>query len=90
MEGSGSESVYIIPDPDPGGPKTYGSGSGTLLCGFNLTHIFPNHGTGTAITPTLASFHFPLYLCTMLYNTTVFMFRIYMYFASGGVAEWGS
>ncbi len=93
MEGSGSESVHIIPDPDPGGPKTYGYGSGTRLCGLNFTHVFPNHGTGTAITPTglhLPVSTFPLYLCTMLYNATVFMFRIYMYFASGGVAEWGS
>jgi hypothetical protein len=26
----GSRSVEIITDPDPRGPKTYGSGSGTL------------------------------------------------------------
>jgi hypothetical protein len=34
MKGSGSESVQIFTDPDPGGPKTYGTygfyGSGTL------------------------------------------------------------
>jgi hypothetical protein len=37
MEGSeaGSGSVQIITDPDPGGPKTYGSsGSGTLQVGL--------------------------------------------------------
>jgi hypothetical protein len=45
MEGSGfgtrSGSVQIITDPDsdPGGPKTHGSGSTTLL----LTYAFPMH-----------------------------------------------
>jgi hypothetical protein len=37
MEGFGS--VQIIMDPDPGGPKTYGSyvsGSGTLVIMFRL------------------------------------------------------
>jgi hypothetical protein len=36
--GTGSKSVIIITDPDPGAPKTYkyyGSGSGTLVQRFN-------------------------------------------------------
>jgi len=31
MEGSGARWIQIISDPDLEGPKTYGSGSGTLL-----------------------------------------------------------
>jgi hypothetical protein len=30
MEGSGSIQIITDPDADPKGPKTYGSGSGTL------------------------------------------------------------
>jgi hypothetical protein len=37
MEGSGA--IQIIPDPDPGGPKTYGSGSTALLNRFDTELI---------------------------------------------------
>jgi hypothetical protein len=35
MEGSGAESVKIITEPYPVGPKIYGSGSGTLVLALN-------------------------------------------------------
>jgi hypothetical protein len=45
IEGSGSGSMWLV-DPDPGGPKTCGSGSGTLLC----THtIFVAYRTNVRI-----------------------------------------
>jgi hypothetical protein len=44
IEGSGSEAgPYFVlkdPDPDPGGPKTYGSGSGSATLPIICEHFF--------------------------------------------------
>jgi len=37
MDGSGSRSEQIMMDPDPGGPKTIGSGSTTLYTDCSFT-----------------------------------------------------
>jgi|688.fasta_scaffold235933_3 hypothetical protein len=63
IEESGSDPYLVQIDPDPGGPKTYGSGSATLLislfyrtlCYILVTEIYAAHkcrlwcaGTGRA------------------------------------------